>query len=306
MNPGIHFNVPAHQYHALPGVSATVLKTIHTSTPLHAKHRMEQPFEETVSMKLGTLVHHAITEPDRPFPKIAQRPDFYPCPEDSSLVKSKKAAPGDMIPWHGSARYCKDWVAQQEAAGNIILTSSEYDRVIGMAMALAKHPITSRLFARGKAEVTVVSHDEATDTPVRCRIDWLPDDAGQDAIPLDTGEVMHPDRCIVDIKTTVDPSPDGFAKQVANLAYHVQAAWYLDLYQCEGDSVRSQFVFVAVENEAPYDVGVYRVSADMLEAGRRHYMAALEKYVRAVRSGVWPGTPSEVIATLELPKWMRP
>jgi hypothetical protein len=301
--PGIHLNVPAAEYHALPGASATALKIIHTSTPLHCHHRMSQPFEETPAMKLGTLVHHALMEPDRPFPIIAQRPEFYLCPADSSLVKSKKASPGDLVPWHGAAKYCKDWIAAQQAAGNIILTSAEYDNVIGMARALASHPIVSRLFARGKSEVTIISHDHELNVPLRCRIDWVPEDDGGEPITLDTGEQVYPHECIVDLKTTSDPSPAGFSKQIANLAYHLQAAWYQDLFACEADNERGLFVFVAVENEPPFDVGVYSASRAMLDAGQKAYMRALAKWARCNASGVWPGTPGEVIKTLEMPKW---
>ena len=300
MTPGIHLNVPAEVYHALPGVSSSALKVIHTSTPLHCHHQQQTPFEETVAMRLGTLAHHAVLEPNTPFPTVVVPPEAYPCPADSSLVKTKKAAPGDMVPWHAAASYCKAWVKDQEAKGILVLTQSEFDRVLGMARALSLHPIVSALLERGQSEVTVLSHDDDLDIPIRSRIDWVPE--GDTLITIEGGRTIRVGECIVDIKTTSDVSPRGFQKTLAGLAYHIQAAWNLDLFAAEGAD-RPYFVFIAVESQAPHDVAVYLADPQMIEIGRRDYLRAAHQWAACTRSGIWPGTPADLVPLISLPPW---
>lgn len=52
------------QYLAAKGVSASMLKVIRESTPLHLLWQMQNPPEPTESQRFGTLVHAAILQPD--------------------------------------------------------------------------------------------------------------------------------------------------------------------------------------------------------------------------------------------------
>ena len=56
--------------------------------------------------------------------------------------------------------------------------------------------------------------------------------------------VKEPHRIVVDVKTTRDASRAEFAKSIANLDYHVQAAWNQDALGAE------QFITIAVEESA--------------------------------------------------------
>lgn len=54
------------QYLRANGVSASMLKIIRESSPLHLRWQMSNPKEPTESQKFGTLTHKAILEPDSP------------------------------------------------------------------------------------------------------------------------------------------------------------------------------------------------------------------------------------------------
>ena len=73
---------------------------------------------------------------------------------------------------------------------------------------------------------------------------------------------------IVDLKTTMDASPDAFARTAANFNYPLQAAYYVDGLQAAGiaspDAVTS-FVFLVVEKTPPYGVAVYTLPEDAIE-----------------------------------------
>lgn len=298
--PGVHLDIPAEVYHAQPGASASILRIIHTSSPLHANAAMDEPFEETPAMRLGTLAHHVILEPDRPLPRIAVTPSHYPCPPDSSLVKTKKAAPGELVPWHPAASYCKAWRASNEATGDLVLSQKEYDAAASMAQAIARHPIARTLLAKGRPEVSVISHDDGLNVPIRCRIDWLPE--GDATILLDNGIEIPVSECVVDIKTTTDASPFGFSRQVSKMAYHLQAAWYLDLLASEGIP-RPYFAFIAVESSSPHDVVVHVCEERTIAAGRDAYIRALTQWEKCRRQGVWPGAAPSTATLLRLPEW---
>jgi exodeoxyribonuclease VIII len=109
---------------------------------------------------------------------------------------------------------------------------------------------------------------------------------------------------IVDLKTTQDASPDGFAKTMAGLKYYVQAAHYLDGYMHTTDFEAKDFIFIAVETEAPYAIGVYNLDMVALEAGRHKMALAAEAYKATKSATAWKGY-SPLIQTLSVPGWVN-
>jgi hypothetical protein len=68
------------------------------------------------------------------------------------------------------------------------------------------------------------------------------------------------------------------------------------------DGVRA-FLLIAVEKDPPYGVAVYQLDEELVEAGRRAYMADLALYASCVERGEWPAYSSEV-EVLDAPAWM--
>ena len=107
---------------------------------------------------------------------------------------------------------------------------------------------------------------------------------------------------IVDLKTCKDASPDGFAKHVANFAYHVQAAHYLDGFEALTGGKAAGYVWIAVESEAPHAVAIYTADAEMMERGSLQRTKALDLIATCRHEGKWPGYPVEV-QRISLPAW---
>jgi hypothetical protein len=103
---------------------------------------------------------------------------------------------------------------------------------------------------------------------------------------------------VIDLKSTVDASPAGFARAVARYSYHVQAAHYMAGTKCD------RFLFVAFEKTAPYACAVYELDADAIARGRDLREHALETLASCIELGVWPGYATEV-QVLELPRWAQ-
>ena len=119
-------------------------------------------------------------------------------------------------------------------------------------------------------EASIFSHDEATGVDMRCRPDgWRKDIAA-----------------VIDLKTTIDPSPYGFAKQCANFGYHLQDQFYRRCMLNDGHEV-DRFIFIAVGKDAPYPVGVYELDHQSLDEGAAGVQCALEKYHQALKTNVW-------------------
>lgn len=176
---------------------------------------------------------------------------------------------------------------QQNNPGRIVLTPEQWEQLHAMAAAVHAHPAAGALLTSvpGEAEKSVYWRDSTTGVLCRCRPDWWRDD-----------------NVIVDLKTTEDASPEGFAKSIANWRYDVQAAYYLDGIQQATRKRPKAFVFIAVEKKPPYGVGVYVLDSDSLELGRAQYQHDLRVYAECVRTGEWPGY-GDKIQTISLPAW---
>lgn len=107
------------------------------------------------------------------------------------------------------------------------------------------------------------------------------------------------DGIIIDLKTCRDSTPDGFARAAANLGYFRQAAWYLR------GTKATDFIFVAVQTEEPYEVGIYEIDAGDLEIGDRQNLDALCALKKCIDTGNWSSPHETSVQTLKLPNWIQ-
>ena len=178
--------------------------------------------------------------------------------------------------------------------GYIPVLEPDYTRVADMAGALRQHPIAGPLLDPGRgdrAEQSLFWTDEDTGIWRRARIDWL---RGPRSIG---GRFV-----IVDYKTTTDASPAAARKTIANLNYHMQAAWYTDAVEQFYD-LGPAFLFVFQEKQPPYLVSVIGLDDEDIAAGRARNAQACEIWRDCTASGVWPGYSDYDITYVTLPPW---
>jgi hypothetical protein len=225
-----------------------------------------QPQKQTDALRFGKVLHSAILEPTRFRDLAAVQPEF-----------------GDLRTKVG--KEARDaWTATLKPDA-IRCTQAEYEQITAMVNEVWSHPVASNLLKGGLTEPTGFWRDEETGVLCRIRLDALRDD------PL-----------IVDLKTTMDASEREAQKAIARYMYHVQTAWYLDGASAIMGAAVKDFVFIFVEKEPPYDVGVYVADARMIEEGRRLCRRALNTYAKCLRSGQWPGCSQEA-KVISLPPW---
>jgi len=109
-------------------------------------------------------------------------------------------------------------------------------------------------------------------------------------------------KCLIDLKTTTDASPDAFSRKLWDLDYHVQAAYYLDLWNEVTGENRTAFVFIVVETEPPYAVSVFNLSGKAICIGRETYVKDLQRMMECLERNEWPAYSNEVVE-INLPPW---
>lgn len=165
-----------------------------------------------------------------------------------------------------------------------VLVASEADRVAGMQESVLSNPnLRPALSSPGRCELSVFATDPETGVLVKCRFDRINDNG-----------------LAVDVKKTQDLRD--FAKAVANYGYHMQAAFYSDVWRwATGEDLRG-FVFAAVEEQMPHASAPFVLDDEAMQIGRMLYREALNEYAECLEADEWPGIalPQQEI---QLPSW---
>lgn len=269
MQPGIYTSdqLSNSAYHAAPGISNSGLKLIADKSPKHYWAKYLSPHRKPHDATRAQFVGTALHA-------ATLEPDAF---GRQYVVNPYDDRRGN--------RY-KDLV--RDNSGKAIITQGEYDAIRGMHDALYSHPIAGALLRQvAYTELSIFAVDPSTGMLCKCRPDLLT-----------TGGI------IFDLKKTQDASPEGFARACFNYGYFQQDAFYSDIYELAVGRPPAAFLFVAVEEEYPHAVGVYRLADEDRQRGRVQYRRALKLYAQCVREDRWPSY-SDKVENLNLPDWAR-
>jgi hypothetical protein len=189
----------------------------------------------------------------------------------------------------GRSKEGKEWKAR--VGDKPVLDHQDWLHVEGVVSSVRCHPTARLALGAGKPEVSIFKAFHLGGTVLRkARIDFV-----------------NEGNALVDIKTLEDARPEAFARQMVNLRYHVQAAYYLDAWNDSlpaGVNPKEAFVFIAVEKQPPYAVAVYDLARDAINAGRGEYIRLLQLYMECERQGEWPSYNPD-IQEINLPAWAQ-
>ena len=166
-------------------------------------------------------------------------------------------------------------------AGLTPITLSQQIEADGMAQAIREHPWASKILKDGHPEVSVYTKHHATGLNLKGKLDWF------------DGER------ITDLKTVPvgGASKANFAHQVAKYKYQLQAAHYLEI------SGASEFLFLVIEREFPFQIGVYELDEEALAHGQLLRNKALETVAFCQSANSWPGYTPSAPETISLPTY---
>ena len=240
--------------------------------------------EGSDAMEFGSLVDCLLLTPDAFEATYRTTPETY--------VDQKT---GVEKPWNFNANVCKEWRDTLPDGVNIVspadvaearkaVANLRADKAIAALLAGARHQC---LIA---AEYTA---DNGVTVPVAALIDIVP---------------AKGNKRLADLKTARDASGGGWNRVVFKLGYHVQGAFYLDIWNSvpdNADDQRDGYIHIIVENETPYEVGRRELDAEFLTIGRDEYRHALNAYAECIAANEWPGydKPGEFTLTCAEP-WM--
>ena len=226
LEPGIYYDIPASDYHALPYISSTFLKKFRDNP---ASALIET--EVTEDMLVGQAVHSFSLEGLDAFNREFVVMFSSDLNKNTNEYKRQK---GEF---------------ELANMGKTILPAL-YKKVPmmevlkGVDASLREHPVTGLFLKQGMQEVTLIWDDEETGLRCKARLDWSP------------GK-----RMLVDLKKCADVAK--FRNQIVSMNYDVQGGWYTyGAIACGMDP--DTFVFAAVEAEPPYAVKCGYLSPEWL------------------------------------------
>jgi len=264
---GIRFDLEADLYHRreLGVVSKSALDLFQRS-PAHYKAWIDgHDRKETDALRFGQAMHVALLEPERFSDTYIVEPDFGDC-----RGKANRAA---RDAW------------RESNANRVVVSNDNQSSITAMQRSFFAHPTASKLLHGGISEVSLRWVDDETGVVCKARADrWNPDR-----------------KLAVDLKSTDDASPEGFAKSVAKWRYHVQDALYRAGFAACGEPVE-HFALVAIEKEPPYAVAVYTLDTEAVAKGHSLARAGIEMMRVCLDTKSWVAY-SNGVSELALPRW---
>lgn len=243
-------NLPFKKYTEMEGVNNSKLALM-KQCPQKYLYFLEHNREDSPALALGRAIHTAVLEPEN-FNK-----EFFCLPDIDRRTKA------------GKDEYNR---LSSENSNKTVLKADEFNKALEIATAVRSNSSVMKLLDGCETEVSIDWNDPETGLKCKARLD-------ANSQPLST---------TIDIKTTTDASPKGFPRKLFSYGYHRQAAFYLNGLRSNGLQAR-HFVFVAVEKDPPFAVGIYRLTDDVIALAEKENTHLLRKLKVCQETGEWPG-----------------
>ena len=257
------------EYHSGAGdeaIGSSSLKTLATKTPNHFKNK--KPQESKPYFDKGTACHTAILEPN--------------------LFK-KNVIRG------GKDRRQKEYKEAMESktSEQVVLPDSDYEDVLRIKDAVSNSPQVNKLLYHqdARSEVSAFCIDKETGIKLKCRPDKVRPSKKDPSMDI-----------IIDLKTTVDASREGFERACGNFGYHIQEAFYRRCWEQATNRKVAKFYFLAVEKEPPYAFSIFELGDMSIIEGDAVVEKALQTYSECQKTGIFPSYDTEIQCRLDLKK----
>ena len=250
------------EYDALQALNYSGAKEL-LKSPAHFKAYAAAEREETKALRMGTITHALVLEPEAALARYAIAPE----------VDKRTKAGKELFEIFTAAN-----------AGKTIVAADEWAVCEGVGASMRAR--LADLGFRMVATELMLAVDYCG-VPLKSAIDAVVEDKAGD-------------RWIVDLKTTEDASPKGFLSSVRAYRYNLQAHFYRTVYETYSRERIKGFVFVAAEKSAPYLSAAYRLGPELISYAVADFEQAVNTYKGCVAFDEWPGYPAEVV-DLDIP-----
>jgi PDDEXK-like domain of unknown function (DUF3799) len=249
------------QYRMLEGVHFSTAKIFIDATPAHYWQAVQDERNGTGNDEekyaVGTLCHAMVLEGKDLAGTFAIKP------KGMSFATTKGKA----------------W---RDAQTLPIIKEEDINKVPHMAEAIATHPIASQIVRSCPQREWAIFAELGG---LRCKA--LLDAVGNDEVGI---------RGFLEIKTTNDASPRAFARQIYNLHYDMQSAFYTYLLSmAETLEAMPWMAWIAVESAPPWAVACYQPSEAMMQSGVLKVTEFLEGVNTCMQLDRWPAYANEIL-----------
>jgi len=179
------------------------------------------------------------------------------------------------------------WRDETRDRGVTVFKQEEIETVEKMVASIRAHPVAAELLFNqaGRSQVGIFGEFDGCER--KGLIDRVPD----------TMQVL------VDLKKTRDASKAGFRRQIGQLRYDVQAAYYRDLWRDITGETR-EWQWVCVEDFEPYAVAVYQLDRESCEVGSRTWQSWIRQWMACEDTDSWPMYNGDSASMISSPTWV--
>lgn len=264
------YDISIEDYHNGPGISRSTLFEFSKSA-LHYWHKAINPERERVvpsdivkktdALGFGNALHTYVLENEN------YDNNYAIMPKVNRATKIGKAAYAEFL---------------EQAEGKQIICEEAHNEIVKMSESINNNQWAEPLIEGADYEKSIFWTDP--DTQLLCKV--RPD-------------IWH-ENFVADLKTTQRADLRSFTSSVYSYGYHIQAAMIHEaIKHALGKEVRD-FVFIAIEKEPPYAIGVHRLDECALEHGIREFKDILMKIYICHENKNWPSYAPGLIM---LPNW---
>ncbi len=224
----------------------------------------------TPAMVLGSLLHCLVLEPHQLWTH------FY-CAVDCESRRGKK--------WELAVDTAK-------GAGLECVLPSQAVEAERMAEAITNHPLAAKLLGMEGITEEPIRWEDENGHLLKCKPDRLIPDGSLNCM-------LYPE-----LKSSITPTPEEFAKQAYNFGYHRQMAHYGDGITAKYDRL-CHSIFIVVGKEEPHDVFVYQPDDEFINLGHYENTVTRTALENSLQRNEWHAKDQNELQTLSLPAWAR-
>lgn len=280
-----------------PKVSASGLVELSKGPAYFESRYLLKEGKETDAMRLGTAVHMGILEPEKFAQTYIQDPGKPPEGILSTAdqmkdflkklelkISGSKAELMDRIRNCGVEAEFEDEWFKKMTEGKEPLSKDDMHAINRLRARIDEMPVLKSMISGGEPEKLGWVRHRRTGLIISFKADYIK--MFRQAVDINGSMI---DGVVTDVKKVragkADPKKFGWTVQ--DMMMHVQAAIYVDamaaLY-----SKRMAFLWMPVEDKAPFVVKGLTAPEALIDAGRGQYELAINKYFKCLEANRWP------------------
>jgi len=289
---GIYTDITIEDYHANRShVSATTLKYAKESLKHFDWYRRGLLEKPTGShFDFGNAFELALLSPDEYVKKVAVMPE-------NDWYEEIKAARTEVKTWRNTTMY-KDrhanWISENQGKYIINETGKEsFETIEEMLNSCYADKVIQALIKNTEYQLSLFWTDPETGVKLKTRPDIC----------------KRKKNVVVNLKTTLDGSPQAFSKDLNKYDYPLQAS--IEIRGCLASGAMEsidKYFWLVVEKVAPFNATIYEFAERDIAACSDNLDFILHKISKAEKQNIWPGYSDQAdnehgILTAKLPLW---